>query len=742
MTASYPNSGRAFRNPTSSTTAVQSDGTDLHAADHTAVEEEVAAISSDLRTAKGASANIATKIAAMDSSISGLTTAGGDLSGTMPNPTVVKIQGRSVTSTAPTAGQALAWNGTAWAPATISGGGGGTVTAVTGTAPIVSSGGTTPAISISDATTGAKGAIQLAGDLAGTASAPTVAKIQNRTVASTAPTSGQAIAWNSTSSQWEPTTISGSATLQNTRPYVLVAASDAPATLKSAADYVCAGSNDEDTIMTAIGYAGANGIFNVKLTAGTFYIDDLNVLNLAYGVGGVFYVKMMLQGTSNSRGYNNSAGDGGTRLKYNKAAVPAVSGPMLKIQPFASDPGTGRTRTNYTITNISIDGKGFANVTGLQVQWVNIFYLADLQISSCRGYGMYFNGASDGTVERFRIDDCGSSSNADGDSAIAGLMVSDNEGSWTADNIVFRDGWFENGMLRHLTVSGKDPAITYTSQQRPYRIVFDRCKFEANRTSGGNSVNAGAVIALDAVSGVTMTNCYFYAGSPASIASGTEDAIYQPGAFIRLRSSYNVNISNNLFSFSPSSGQTSNRLPSLRCIVVDASTVVTGLGNVADGITIENNQFEGSLNYGAAYIYFLGSSTNVVSKSNWRASATTTVESYSASRPTGRSVDRQPLLVADATAAPSVNTDNVALYGITAQTNAVTTAFTATGTPSEGDMLHIHLKSSSGTPALSWDAAKFVASTVTLPTTFTTTRVDLDFIWDSTASRWRLISKA
>lgn len=34
-----------------------------------------------------------------------------------------KIQGRSVLSTAPTSGQALSWNGTAWAPATVSGGG-------------------------------------------------------------------------------------------------------------------------------------------------------------------------------------------------------------------------------------------------------------------------------------------------------------------------------------------------------------------------------------------------------------------------------------------------------------------------------------------------------------------------------------------------------------------------------------------------------------------------------------------
>lgn len=61
--------------------------------------------------------------------------------------------------------------------------------------------------------------VTLSGDVTGTTAtatseaqggtvAATVAKIQGRTVASTAPTSGQALGWNSTSSQWEPTTIS------------------------------------------------------------------------------------------------------------------------------------------------------------------------------------------------------------------------------------------------------------------------------------------------------------------------------------------------------------------------------------------------------------------------------------------------------------------------------------------------------------------------------------------------------
>jgi hypothetical protein len=123
-----------------------------------------------------------------------LSAAGGDLSGTLANATVTHLQNNVVSSNGPALNQALTWNGSQWAPMTT------TWAMITGKPTNISTWTNDSGYLIATST--------LTGDVTGAMNANTVAHIQNRTVAATAPSQNQSLVWNANTTQWEPTSVS------------------------------------------------------------------------------------------------------------------------------------------------------------------------------------------------------------------------------------------------------------------------------------------------------------------------------------------------------------------------------------------------------------------------------------------------------------------------------------------------------------------------------------------------------
>ena len=137
-----------------------------------------------------------------------LPSAGGDVSGTLTAATVTGIQSRAVANTAPTNGQALVWNSGAstWQPGTVAGG----VSSVFGRTGAVSAQNSDYSFGQISGTVAAGQLPGAGGDLGGTLTAATVKAIQGQPVSTTAPSNGQALVWNSATSAWQPSNVSGS----------------------------------------------------------------------------------------------------------------------------------------------------------------------------------------------------------------------------------------------------------------------------------------------------------------------------------------------------------------------------------------------------------------------------------------------------------------------------------------------------------------------------------------------------
>lgn len=93
-------------------------------------------------------------------------------------------------------------------------------------------------------------------------------------------------------------------------------------------------------------------------------------------------------------------------------------------------------------------------------------------------------------------------------------------------------------------------------------------------------------------------------------------------------------------------------------------------------------------------------------------------------------------------ATPTINTDDVDFYSLTAQAGDITSFTTnLSGTPTERQTLWIAITGTAAR-AITWGTS-FEASTVALPTTtVTTARLDVWFIWNTVTSKWRCVAAA
>lgn len=91
-------------------------------------------------------------------------------------------------------------------------------------------------------------------------------------------------------------------------------------------------------------------------------------------------------------------------------------------------------------------------------------------------------------------------------------------------------------------------------------------------------------------------------------------------------------------------------------------------------------------------------------------------------------------------ATPTINTDNVDIYKLTAQAADITSFTTnLSGTPTDGQTLLIQITGTAAR-AITWGSS-FEASTVALPTTtVSTNRLDVGFIWNTATSKWRCVA--
>jgi hypothetical protein len=138
--------------------------------------------------------------------------------------------------------------------------------------------------------------------------------------------------------------------------------------------------------------------------------------------------------------------------------------------------------------------------------------------------------------------------------------------------------------------------------------------------------------------------------------------------------------------------------------------------------------------------YLDGVTSSIQTQLNAKAASSTAVTLTGTETLTNKRITKRTVSIADS-ATPTPNSDTTDIYLVTAL--AQTATFGApTGTPTEGQQLIIRIKDNATARSLAWNAIYRASSDLALPTTTIVSKtVYLGFMYNSTDSKWDLLSR-